>query len=73
MGVPLAGAQYLSSGLLDQTKLTSIRAATQYYSFLNKDPARLHCFYTKRSTLIHGTEGEDSVPCYGQQVRSACL
>ncbi|BGO91179.1 hypothetical protein NBRC10512_005727 [Rhodotorula toruloides] len=40
---------------------------SQYYSFLNKDPARLHCFYTKRSTLIHGTEGEDSVPCYGQQ------
>ncbi|BGP24222.1 RAN protein binding protein [Rhodotorula toruloides] len=40
---------------------------SQYYSFLNKDPARLHCFYTKRSTLIHGTEGEDSTPCYGQQ------
>ncbi|GAA5853601.1 hypothetical protein JCM9279_005071 [Rhodotorula babjevae] len=40
---------------------------SQYYSYLNKDPARLHCFYTKRSTLIHSTEGEDSTPCYGQQ------
>ncbi|GAA5838250.1 hypothetical protein JCM11251_003441 [Rhodosporidiobolus azoricus] len=40
---------------------------SQYYSFLNKDPARLHCFYTKRSTLIHSTEGEDTQACYGQQ------
>ncbi|BGP47762.1 hypothetical protein JCM10450v2_003627 [Rhodotorula kratochvilovae] len=40
---------------------------SQYYSYLNKDPARLHCFYTKRSTLIHSTEGEDATPCYGQQ------
>ncbi|GAA6041085.1 hypothetical protein JCM8097_004712 [Rhodosporidiobolus ruineniae] len=40
---------------------------SQYYSFLNKDPARLHCFYTKRSTLIHSTEGEDTSACYGQQ------
>ncbi|GAA5855382.1 hypothetical protein JCM8547_009058 [Rhodosporidiobolus lusitaniae] len=40
---------------------------SQYYSFLNKDPARLHCFYTKRSTLIHSTEGDEPVPCYGQQ------
>ncbi|GAA5867657.1 hypothetical protein JCM1840_006645 [Sporobolomyces johnsonii] len=40
---------------------------SQYYSYLNKDPARLHCFYTKRSTLIHSTEGEDAIPCYGQQ------
>ncbi|KAK9898411.1 NTF2-domain-containing protein [Cystobasidium minutum MCA 4210] len=39
----------------------------QYYTFVNKDPARLHCFYTKKSTLIHGVEGEDSQPCYGQQ------
>jgi hypothetical protein len=41
----------------------------QYYTFVNKDPAKLHCFYTKKSTLIHGVEGEDSQPCYGQQVR----
>jgi hypothetical protein len=38
--------------------------------FQNKDPSRLHCFYTKRSTLIHSTEGDDVAPCYGQQVRS---
>lgn len=40
----------------------------QYYTFVNKQPDRLHCFYTKTSTFIHGTEGEDGKPCYGQQV-----
>ncbi|CAI2165673.1 6326_t:CDS:2 [Funneliformis geosporum] len=30
----------------------------EYYTFLNKDPSRLHCFYGQKSTLIHGTEGE---------------
>ncbi|KAH7920180.1 hypothetical protein BV22DRAFT_1040135 [Leucogyrophana mollusca] len=39
----------------------------QYYTFVNKQPNRLHCFYTKTSTFIHGTEGEDIKPCYGQQ------
>ncbi|GBE88757.1 hypothetical protein BKA93DRAFT_155285 [Sparassis latifolia] len=39
----------------------------QYYTFVNKHPNRLHCFYTKASTFIHGTEGEDGKPCYGQQ------
>ncbi len=42
----------------------------QYYTFVNKQPNRLHCFYTKASTFIHGTEGEDGKPCYGQQVSS---
>ncbi|KIJ61813.1 hypothetical protein HYDPIDRAFT_176802 [Hydnomerulius pinastri MD-312] len=39
----------------------------QYYTFVNKHPNRLHCFYTKTSTFIHGTEGEDVKPCFGQQ------
>ncbi|PBK90228.1 hypothetical protein ARMGADRAFT_995701 [Armillaria gallica] len=39
----------------------------QYYTFVNKQPDRLHCFYTKKSTFIHGTEGEDGKPCHGQQ------
>ncbi|KAK7678482.1 hypothetical protein QCA50_018542 [Cerrena zonata] len=38
----------------------------QYYTFVNKQPGRLHCFYTKASTFIHGTEGEDGKPCFGQ-------
>ncbi|KAF8637880.1 hypothetical protein AX17_002503 [Amanita inopinata Kibby_2008] len=38
----------------------------QYYTFVNKHPNRLHCFYTKQSTFIHGTEGEDGKPCFGQ-------
>ena len=40
----------------------------QYYTFVNKHPHRLHCFYTKSSTFIHGTEGEDGKPCFGQLV-----
>jgi len=40
----------------------------QYYTFVNKQPQRLHCFYTKSSTFIHGTEGEDGKPAFGQQV-----
>ncbi|KAF8438984.1 hypothetical protein L210DRAFT_3542917 [Boletus edulis BED1] len=39
----------------------------QYYTYVNKQPNRLHCFYTKTSTFIHGTEGEEIKPCYGQQ------
>ncbi|KAF8183181.1 hypothetical protein BJ912DRAFT_1120780 [Pholiota molesta] len=39
----------------------------QYYTFVNKEPHRLHCFYNKNSTFIHGTEGEDMKPCFGQQ------
>ena len=40
----------------------------QYYTFVNKEPHRLHCFYNKNSTFIHGTEGEESQACFGQQV-----
>ena len=39
----------------------------QYYTFMNKDPSRLHCFYTKKSTMVHGTENEDITPSVGQQ------
>ncbi|KAF8306051.1 hypothetical protein DL93DRAFT_2232761 [Clavulina sp. PMI_390] len=39
---------------------------SQYYTFVNKQPNRLHCFYTKNSAFVHGTEGEDEQTCYGQ-------
>ncbi|KAL1413477.1 hypothetical protein Q8F55_001251 [Vanrija albida] len=39
----------------------------QYYNFVNKQPHRLHCFYNKRSTFVHGEEGEDTTPALGQQ------
>ncbi|KAH7096481.1 hypothetical protein BKA62DRAFT_675874 [Auriculariales sp. MPI-PUGE-AT-0066] len=39
----------------------------QYYTFVNKSPNRLHKFYTRNSTFIHGTEGEEISVCYGQQ------
>jgi hypothetical protein len=38
----------------------------EYYTFLNKDPSRLHCFYNKKSTLLHGHEGENAVSSFGQ-------
>lgn len=38
----------------------------EYYTFLNKDPSRLHCFYNKKSTFLHGHEGETAVSCVGQ-------
>jgi hypothetical protein len=44
----------------------------QYYTFVNKQPDRLHQFYTKKSTFIHGTEGDDGKPCLGQQVGRIC-
>lgn len=45
----------------------------QYYTYVNKQPGRLHCFYTKNSTFIHGTEGEDIKACHGQQVHTVLL
>ena len=41
---------------------------SQYYSYLNRDPAQLHCFYTKRSIFIRGTEAAETPACYGQKV-----
>ncbi|OAJ42939.1 hypothetical protein BDEG_26328 [Batrachochytrium dendrobatidis JEL423] len=41
----------------------------EYYTFLNKDPERLHCFYNKKSVFVHGTEGDNTETCYGQSVR----
>ncbi|KAG5440539.1 hypothetical protein PCK2_000364 [Pneumocystis canis] len=39
----------------------------EYYTFLNREPERLHCFYTKKSTFIHGDEGDNVKLCSGQQ------
>lgn len=39
----------------------------QYYAFVNKEPERLHCFYSKQSVFSHGTEGEEAKTCNGQQ------
>ncbi|KAG0078350.1 hypothetical protein BGZ93_008558 [Podila epicladia] len=42
--------------------------ANEYYTFLSKEPARLHCFYSKDSTLSHGFQGEkEAEVCVGQQ------
>ncbi|KAL1917246.1 uncharacterized protein VTP21DRAFT_4902 [Calcarisporiella thermophila] len=39
----------------------------EYYTFVNREPERLHCFYSKKSSMIHGTEGESVEQCQGQQ------
>ncbi|KOS15889.1 ran protein binding protein [Malassezia pachydermatis] len=39
----------------------------QYYTLMNSDPSRLHCFYTKKSTMVHASENEDATPNVGQQ------
>ncbi|TPX69934.1 hypothetical protein SpCBS45565_g02109 [Spizellomyces sp. 'palustris'] len=40
----------------------------EYYTFLNRDPQRLHCFYNKKSSFLHGHEGEATAKtCHGQQ------
>ncbi|KAI8844464.1 hypothetical protein BJ741DRAFT_543621 [Chytriomyces cf. hyalinus JEL632] len=30
----------------------------EYYTFLNKNPTKLHCFYNSKSSFLHGTEGD---------------
>lgn len=42
-------------------------------TMLNEAPERLHCFYNKKSTFVHGVEGEDVPTSYGQQVRIVIL
>ncbi|KAJ3021709.1 hypothetical protein HKX48_007995 [Thoreauomyces humboldtii] len=32
----------------------------EYYTFLNRSPERLHCFYKKNSACLHGHEGEST-------------
>ncbi|KAJ3299674.1 hypothetical protein HK104_007745 [Borealophlyctis nickersoniae] len=39
----------------------------EYYTFLNRDPHKLHCFFNKKSCFSHGYEGETTKQCYGQQ------
>ncbi|KAJ3044220.1 hypothetical protein HDV00_002898 [Rhizophlyctis rosea] len=39
----------------------------EYYTFLNRDPNKLHCFFNKKSCFSHGHEGETVKQCHGQQ------
>ncbi|KAK9475222.1 putative G3BP-like protein, partial [Dipodascopsis tothii] len=39
----------------------------EYYAYLNKNPRQIYRFYTKKSILCHGTEGEDATTSNGQQ------
>ncbi|KAJ3052644.1 hypothetical protein HK097_005921 [Rhizophlyctis rosea] len=39
----------------------------EYYTFLNREPHKLHCFYNKNSSFSHGHEGDSPAQCHGQQ------
>ncbi|KAG0291305.1 hypothetical protein BGZ96_005298 [Linnemannia gamsii] len=41
--------------------------AHEFYTFLNKEPSRLHCFYNRNSTMSHGYQGEQIQVFSGQQ------
>ncbi|KAK9240176.1 hypothetical protein V1525DRAFT_246672 [Lipomyces kononenkoae] len=38
-----------------------------YYTYMNKEPHRLHQFYTRKSIMVHGNEGERVPALVGQQ------
>ncbi|KAG0344306.1 hypothetical protein BG004_004567 [Podila humilis] len=57
--------QHSAATTLDPQDIGAI-FAHEYYTFLNKDPARLHCFYNPNSTLSHGFQGEETDVCVGQ-------
>ena len=38
-----------------------------YYTVLSKEPEKLHCFFSKNSYMLRGTEGEMVETCHGQQ------
>ncbi|KAJ1651650.1 hypothetical protein GGF38_005536, partial [Coemansia sp. RSA 25] len=41
--------------------------AEEYYTVMNGEPERLHMFYGRKSTCIHGTEGQVVKQINGQQ------
>ena len=42
----------------------------EYYTFLNKQPHRLHAFYNKDSSFLRGDEGESAQTHRGQEVNN---
>jgi hypothetical protein len=42
-------------------------------TMMHDAPERLHCFYNKKSTFVHGVEGEEVAASLGQQVRHSLL
>jgi hypothetical protein len=45
----------------------------EYYTFLNREPERLHCFYNKKSLFTHGNEAENAVVFTGQREIHDCI
>ncbi|KAJ2747048.1 hypothetical protein GGI20_000852 [Coemansia sp. BCRC 34301] len=47
--------------------------AEEYYTVMNGEPERLHMFYGRKSTCIHGTEGQTVDQINGQQDINALI
>ncbi|KAF8941240.1 hypothetical protein BGZ47_007451 [Haplosporangium gracile] len=69
MTAPTASAQSPNVNSTDPKIANEIGVvfAHEFYTFLNKDPTRLHCFYNKDSTMSHGYQGEQIKVFNGQQ------
>ncbi|KAJ1924962.1 hypothetical protein IWQ60_004871 [Tieghemiomyces parasiticus] len=61
---PTSGSAKPKKVVLQQIGWMFVR---QFYTTLNKNPEDLHRFYGKESSLIRGREGEEVVPCFGQE------
>ncbi|KAI8848727.1 hypothetical protein BC829DRAFT_208387 [Chytridium lagenaria] len=66
-----SAAESLNAHQTDEPKVNSYEVGwlfvQQYYTFLNKEPHKLHCFYNTKSKFIHGTEGESPETQEGQK------
>ncbi|KAG0201878.1 hypothetical protein BGX33_010058 [Mortierella sp. NVP41] len=69
MTAPITSAQSPSVDSTDSKIANEVGMAFahEFYTFLNKDPSRLHCFYNEHSTMSHGYQGEGILDFSGQQ------
>lgn len=65
----LRNLELISKTMYDAVPQVAWQFVVQYYTYMNDKPEQLHRFYTKNSYQLHGVEGEDTLPCQGQQVR----
>ena len=67
---PQQQQQFMTSSTVGTMKIdptdVGCQFVQQYYTVLNQDPGRLHCFYKKHSSFTYGIEGEFALPTVGQ-------
>lgn len=64
---PAANATAAPSSNADRFQEVCWSFVEQYYTHVNKDQDKLHLFYKKDSTAIHGTETQSVQPYHGQR------